>query len=64
MANIYEEKGYTDREDYLNNVADTYGVDFQTVKVLAETLGESEDFDGLINMVETAAEMESEGVDF
>lgn len=55
---IYEEKGYTDREDYLNNLADTYGVDFETVKVLADTLGPSEDFDGLVNMVEDAAEME------
>ena len=64
MANIYEEKGYADREDYLNNLADTYGVDFQVVKVLADTLGESEDFDGLVNMVEDAAEMGAEGVDF
>ncbi len=58
MKNIYEEKGYTDREDYLNNLADTYGVDFQVVKVLADTLGEIEDFDGLVNMVEDAADME------
>ena len=57
MTNIYEEKGYTDRMDYLNNLADTYGVSFKTVKVLASMLGESEDFDGLVSMVEDAAEM-------
>lgn len=46
--NIYEEKGYKNREEYLDEMAAEYDVDRGTVGVLAEVLGDSEDFDGLI----------------
>lgn len=49
---IYEEYGYNDRNEYLYGVAKDYGVDTETVFALADVLGEDEDFDGLIAMVE------------
>lgn len=50
--NVYQEYGYEDREDYLINLADDHGVNFDMVVELAEMLGESEDFDGLVSAVE------------
>lgn len=44
----YQELGYNNREDYLNSLADDYGVDPEAVYALADVLGESEDFDGLL----------------
>lgn len=49
---IYNEKGYTNRRNYLECLADDYGVDHSAVFALAELLGPSEDFDGLIAMIE------------
>lgn len=46
--NIYEENGHKNRDDYLQSVADNYGVNIYDVKNLAYMLGASEDFDGLI----------------
>ena len=40
-----------ERRAYLEEVADDYGVDLFTVMALAEVLGESEDYDGLIEVV-------------
>jgi len=40
--------GYKDREDYLNNLAEEYGIELSTVKIISDMLGENEDFDGLI----------------
>jgi hypothetical protein len=48
----YIAHGYKDREDYLNNLADSHGVDRATVDMIADTLGPSEDFDGLVNELE------------
>lgn len=45
---IYTENGYSDRKEYLDNLADDFGIDNGTVHALADVLGESEDFDGLI----------------
>ncbi len=45
---VYTENGYRNREDYLRHLADDYGVDLDTVKMLADLLGEQEDFDGLV----------------
>jgi len=42
---VYQQNGFTDRKDYLENLADEYG---DVVFDLAEILGESEDFDGLV----------------
>lgn len=52
MPNIYNEKGYKNRAEYLESVAEDYGIDDCTVECLADILGESEDFDGLISALE------------
>ena len=52
MENVYEQNGYKDRKDYLNSLVDEYGLDKSMVFSLAAVLGESEDFDGLISMLE------------
>lgn len=53
MSNVYSEHGYNDREDYLSYIAEDYGLDLeQVVRSLEELLGPSEDFDGLIDMLE------------
>jgi len=49
---IYEQNGYKDREDYLNSLADEYGVGIYTISCLAEILGPNEDFDGLVSALE------------
>ena len=49
---IYNEYGFDSRRDYLDSLADEYGVDTYTIYVLADLLGESEDFDGLLNSLE------------
>ncbi len=50
--NKYQEYGYADRKDYLHSLAVKYGISETTVKVLANTLGEDEDFNQLVSMCE------------
>lgn len=50
--NIYQEYGFNNREDYLMDLAEEYGIEYSMVKFLAELLGPSEDFDGLIDTLE------------
>ena len=57
MSDIYKQKGYEDRYEYLDSLAVEYGVSKVIVYALADMLGESEDFDGLVSMVEDAAYM-------
>ena len=52
MKDIYIENGYENREDYLQCLAEEYDADIETVKALADVLGESEDFDGLVTALE------------
>ena len=52
--NIYQENGYADRGDYLTCLSEDYGVSIEDVYSLAEMLGESEDFDGLVCALEDA----------
>ena len=52
MENIYKQKGYNNRKDYLINLADEYGIEESTVFFIANILGEAEDFDGLISTIE------------
>ena len=52
--NIYQENGYTDRDDYLNCLSEDYNVSIEDVYSLAEMLGENEDFDGLVSALEDA----------
>lgn len=49
MNTIYEQNGYKNRQDYLDSLAEEYG---DEVYFLADLLGESEDFDGLIVSLE------------
>lgn len=48
----YEEMGYPNRTAYLESLAFDYGIDVDTVKALADILGPSEDFDGLVTALE------------
>lgn len=57
MSNVYKENDYKDREDYLKCMSEDYGVPLDVVLSLAEVLGESEDFDGLISTLEDAEGM-------
>ena len=50
--NIYQEHGYYNRTDYLRCMAEDYCVPFDTVRMLADGLGENEDFDGLVTALE------------
>jgi len=50
--NIYQEHGFENRKEYLNDLADANGVDIETVYALAGILGETEDFDGLVTGLE------------
>ena len=52
--NIYQENGYADRDDYLTCLSEDYGVSIEDVYSLAEMLGEHEDFDGLVSVLEDA----------
>ena len=54
---IYKNLGYRDRTEYLRSLAEDYGVDLWIVMELASMLGPSEDFDGLVVMVQDASEM-------
>jgi hypothetical protein len=56
-VDIYQENGYQNRDDYLKCISEDYDLDYEMVCELAELLGESEDFDGLINMLEDAEGM-------
>jgi hypothetical protein len=49
---VYEQNGYKNRFEYLEDQAECYGVDKGTVLALAAVLGESEDFDGLISTLQ------------
>lgn len=53
---FYTEQGYTSRRDYLDILADDMGIDKTTVYTLAELLGPSEDFDGLVTALEDMAD--------
>ena len=52
---IYTDKGYENRKDYIQTIADDYGVDLFQVVELATLLGPEEDFDGLISMIDELA---------
>ena len=56
MSNIYVEQGYKSRKDYLETIADDYGVPASDVFTLASILGSNEDFDGLVTSIEDYAD--------
>ena len=53
---IYTDEGFENRREYLNTLADDFGLDRTTVYALAGVLGPNEDFDGLICALEDAAD--------
>jgi energy-converting hydrogenase A subunit M len=56
---IYTEEGYKSRTDYLMSLAEDLGLDVDEVFAMADILGSSEDFDGLVTACEDrAAELE------
>jgi len=54
--NIYQQNGYDSRDDYLQCLADDYGVPLETVYSLADIMS-GEEFDGLISALEDAEGM-------
>ena len=57
-ANPYIDNGYRSRADYLAQLCDEYQAD--VVHTLADLLGETEDFDGLVSMLEDYRETEDD----
>lgn len=57
----YWNNGYTSRADYLAELCDEYPAD--VVHTLADLLGETEDFDGLVSMLEDYSETEADDAD-
>lgn len=57
---IYEQRGYLNREDYLRDLSVAYNVPYETVRALATTLGPSEDFDGLVAQLEDLDDIDNE----
>lgn len=55
MQTIYNEHGFNSRKEYLIDLADQYNVDQSAVFEMAQLLGSSEDFDGLVSMLEDLA---------
>lgn len=55
--NAYILNGYKDRDDYLQCMSDDYGVPIEVVYSLADML-EGEEFDGLVNALEDAENMD------
>ena len=52
VKNIYEENGYKNRDHYLKEMSDQYGCDENTVFMISDLLGPTEDFDGLVTFLE------------
>ena len=52
MKNLYQQHGYESRAAYLKDLADEHGVDIQVVLMLADLMGPTEDFDGLVSELE------------
>ena len=57
MSNIYKENGYNSREEYLEELADEYGLPYETVYSLWELYGDEEAFDGLVSACEDAEDL-------
>ena len=52
---IYQENGFESRREYLLDLAGNMGLDPSIVFALADMLGSSEDFDGLVTSLEDYA---------
>ena len=49
---VYKKNDFKDRAHYLACLADDNGVEVETVLELADLLGQEEDFDGLVAIVQ------------
>lgn len=56
---IYEENGYANRREYLDAMAEDYGLEKHEVRLVAGLLGPCEDFDGLISTLEEMQDMKA-----
>ncbi len=54
--NDYTANGFANRREYLESLAEDFGIDRETVFMMASMLGASEDFDGLVTALEDHAE--------
>ena len=61
---VYTDAGFDSRKDYLNSLADDFGIDKNTVYDLASVLGPEEDFDALVTELEDMADDLEETEDF
>lgn len=52
MSDIYQENGFDSRKEYLESLAEDYGIDVDTIVLVAELLGPEEDFDGLVSTLQ------------
>lgn len=50
--NDYQELGFNNRREYLESLADEYGIELSEVFAVAQLLGKNEDFDGLVSFCE------------
>jgi len=50
--NIYQENGFTNRTEYLQNLSFEYEVPLDVVEMFADMLGNNEDFDGLVSVIQ------------
>lgn len=57
MEDIYVRNGFKNRAEYLERLAEDYGVDFEIVGNMALILGPEEDFDALVSFINDAADM-------
>ena len=48
---------YETREDYIRDMAESVGVDYQTALMLADLLGDEELYDGFVTSLEDMASM-------
>ena len=48
---VLKEKGYDSLDEYLGELSEDSGVDIEAVYMVADVLGETELFDGLVSMI-------------
>ncbi len=58
VQDVYQMNGYRNREDYLRYLAEDSCRGLKHVEMLADLLGEDEDFDGLVSALEDWQEWE------
>ena len=49
--NPYIDNGYKNREQYFESLSKEYNVSLEVIIEMDDFMGQSEDFDGLVNMV-------------